>query len=100
MGKLKEHCPLERQSRIFGVRFGLPLWASIVGDWLAGAADVLKPIAKRLRARGLQSLHLSTDDTPIQVLDTAHPMGIKRGHVWSFVSDEKIVLFEYTPNWY
>ena len=51
-------------------------------------------------ARGLQSLHLSTDDTPIQVLDTAHPKGIKRGHIWSFFSDDKIVFFEYTPNWH
>ena len=97
--KIKDHCPLERQSRIFGERFGVPLSASTLGDWLAGAADVLEPIAKRLRARGLQSLHLSTDDTPIQVLDTAHPKGIKRGHIWSFVSGDKIVFFEYTPNW-
>ena len=97
--KIKDHCPLERQSRIFQERFGVPLSASTLGDWMAGAADVLEPIAKRLRARGLQSSHLSLDDTPIQVLDTAHPKGVKRGHIWSFVSDEPLVFYEYTPNW-
>ncbi len=61
--------------------------------------DVLEPIAKRLREQGLQSPHLSADDTPIQVLDTAHPKGVKRGHIWSFVSDEPLVFYEYTPNW-
>ncbi len=66
---------------------------------MAGAADVLEPIAKRLRARGLQSSHLSLDDTPVRVLDPAHPKGVKRGHIWSFVSDEPLVFYEYTPNW-
>ena len=97
--KIKDHCPLERQSRIFQERFGVPLSASTLGEWMAGTADVLEPIAKRLRERGLQSPHLSSDDTPIQVLDTAHPKGVKRGRIWSFVCDEPLVFYEYTPNW-
>jgi len=34
----------------------------------------------------------------VRVLDKAHPKGIKRGHLWSLVSDDAVVYF-YTPNW-
>ncbi len=97
--KIKDSCPLDRQSRIFSERFGVPLSPSTLGDWLAGTADVLAPIARRLREQGLQSTHLSFDDTPIRVLDPAHPNGVKRGHLWSFVSDAPLVFYEYTPTW-
>lgn len=97
--KIKDHCPLERQSRIFSERFGVPLSASTLGDWVAGTAQVLAPIAQRLRHRGLSRAHLSFDDTPIRVLDPTHPKGVKRGHLWSFVSDEQVVFYEYTPSW-
>ena len=97
--KIKDHCPLERQSRIFTERFGVPLSASTLGEWVAGTSEVLAPIAQRLRQRGLRRAHLSFDDTPIRVLDPTHPKGVKRGHLWSFVSDEPLVFYEYTPNW-
>ena len=97
--KIKDSCPLDRQSRIFSERFGVPLSPSTLGDWLAGTADVLAPIARRLREQGLHSTHLSFDDTPIRVLDPAHPNGVKRGHLWSFVSDAPLVFYEYTPTW-
>ncbi len=98
--KIKDHCPLERQSRIFTQRFGVPLSASTLGEWTAGTAQVLSPVAQRLRERGLCSAHLSQDDTPIRVLDRAHPKGVKRGHLWAFVSDEPSVFFQYTPSWH
>ena len=97
--KIKDHCPLERQSRIFTQRFGVPLSASTLGEWMAATAQVLSPVAQRLRERALLSAHLSQDDTPIRVLDPAHPKGVKRGHLWAFVSDEPSVFFEYTPSW-
>lgn len=98
--KIKDHCPLERQSRIFTHRFGVPLSASTLGEWTSGTAQVLLPVAQRIRERGLLSAHLSLDDTPIRVLDPAHPKGVKRGHLWAFVSDEPSVFYEYTPSWH
>lgn len=98
--KIKDHCPLERQSRIFTHRFGVPLSASTLGEWTAGTAQVLLPVAQRIRERGLLSAHLSLDDTPIRVLDPAHPKGVKRGHLWALVSDEPSVFYEYTPSWH
>lgn len=69
--KIKDHCPLERQSRIFSERFGVPLSASTLGEWMAGSAEVLDPVARRIREQALSRTHLSTDDTPVRVLDPA-----------------------------
>jgi transposase len=96
--KFSDHCPLERQSRIFCQRYGITLSASTLGDWVAGAAKVVEPLYKELLRMLLSSTHLSMDDTPVRVLDKAHEKGIKRGHIWSLVSDEAVVYF-YTPNW-
>ncbi len=63
---------------------GHGLSASTLGDWMAGAADVLEPIAKRLRARGLQSSHLSLDDTPVRVLDPRIERSQARSHLVVF----------------
>jgi transposase len=97
--KIKDHCPLERQSRIFSERFGVPLSASTLGEWMAGSAEVLAPVARRIREQALSRTHLSTDDTPVRVLDPGHPKGVKRGHLWALCSDGPEVAFEYTPDW-
>lgn len=97
--KLKDHCPLERQSRIYTERFGVALSPSTLGEWMAGSAEVLAPLARRIRDQALGRTHLSTDDTPVRVLDPAHPKGVKRGHLWVLVSDGPEVAFEYTPDW-
>ena len=97
--KYADHCPLERQSRIFCQRYGITLSASTLGDWVGGAARVLEPLYKELLGRVVSSSYLSVDDTPVRVLDKAHEKGIKRGHLWSLVSDDAVVYF-YTPTWH
>lgn len=97
--KFADHCPLSRQSRIFCQRYGITLSASTLGDWVGGAARVLEPLYKELLKRVVSSSHLSVDDTPVRVLDTAHEKGIKRGHLWSLVSDDEVVYF-YAPTWH
>ena len=96
--KYNEYCPLYRQSKLFAQRYGIVLSASTLGDWVGGAAKVLEPLHKALLNRVVVRSHLSIDDTPVRVLDRAHEKGIKRGHLWSFCSDEEVVYF-YTPNW-
>ena len=97
--KYADHCPLERQSRILCQRYGITLSASTLGDWVGGAARVLEPLYKELLGRVVSSSYLSVDDTPVRVLDKAHEKGIKRGHLWSLVSDDAVVYF-YTPTWH
>lgn len=97
--KYADHCPLERQSRIFCQRYGITLSASTLGDWVGGSARVVEPLYKELLKRVVHSSHLSLDDTPVRVLDKAHEKGIKRGHLWSLVSDDEVVYF-YTPTWH
>jgi len=97
--KYADHCPLQRQSRIFCQRYGITLSASTLGDWVGGAAHMLEPLYKELLRCAVSRGHLSVDDTPVRVLDPAHEKGIKRGHLWSIVSDEEVVYF-YTPTWH
>jgi len=96
--KFSDHTPLERQSRIFCQRYGITLSASTLGDWIGGTAEVLKPLYLELLRRILGCRHISVDDTPVRVLDQAHDKGIKRGHIWSLLTDEGVVYF-YTPTW-
>lgn len=46
--KFADHLPLHRQARILG-RHGADLHRSTLGDWLAGCAEVLRPVYDALR---------------------------------------------------
>lgn len=96
--KIADHCPLERQSRIFTERFGVPLSPSTLLDWFGQTAELLSPIAQRIGARCLSRSHLGLDDTGLSVLDRNDSRGIKRGHLWPLRSESE-VLFVYTPSW-
>lgn len=96
--KGSDHCPLERQSRIFTGRYGVPLSPSTLGAWYSKSLDLLFPIAARIGQHALSRSHLSVDDTGVQVLDRSDSRGIKRGHLWPFRSDSE-VYFVYTPSW-
>jgi hypothetical protein len=96
--KIDDHCPLERQSRIFSGRFGVPLSPSTLGDWFGQTAELLSPVAQRIGALCLSRSHLGLDDTGLPVLDRKDSRGIKRGHLWPFVSESE-VFFVYTPSW-
>jgi transposase len=96
--KMDDHCPVERQSRIFSGRFGVPLSPSTLGDWFSESAELLSPVAKRIGEKCLSRPRLGLDDTGLPVLDGRDSRGIKKGHLWPFVSESE-VLFVYTPSW-
>lgn len=96
--KIDDPCPLERQSRIFTTRLGVPLSPSTLGDWFAESAELLSPLAQRLQKVCLSRPRLDLDDTGLPVLDGQDSRGIKRGHLWPFVSESE-VFFVYTPSW-
>jgi transposase len=97
--KFKDHTPLERQSRIFTQRYGVPLSPSTLLDWCAGAIDVLEPLCPPLWEQALSSAHLSGDDTVVRVLDKAHEKGVKRGHLWALLGEQEVAVYQYTPSW-
>lgn len=96
--KGSDHCPVERQSRIFTNRCGVPLSPSTLGAWFSRSLDLLAPLYRRIGERCLTRSHLGVDDTGLAVLDRSDSRGIKRGHLWPFRSDSE-VYFVYTPSW-
>lgn len=98
VSKCQDSLPLYRQSQIYE-RAGVRISPSTLGDWFAFGCDVLEPIADEIRRRVLGSLVIRADDTSIRVLDRADAKGVKRGHMWGYVGDGGLVVFDYTPTW-
>ena len=94
--KSNEHNPLERQSRIFIRKYGVQHSPSTLGDLYSRSMDLLEPIHQRVGKVCQSRSHLSTDATPLPVLDRDDPRGIKRGRLWPVRSDCE-VLFLYAP---
>jgi transposase len=99
VGKYRDGLPLHRQQAIFDKRYGVRLPASTLGDWVAGASDLLPPVVQLLKQRTLADFLLHTDDTGVRVLDREDARGIKRGHLWPYVGVGGNVFVEYTPDW-
>jgi transposase len=99
VGKYRDGLPLHRQQAIFDKRHGVRLPASTLGDWVAGASDLLPPVVALLKQRTLADCLLHTDDTGVRVLDSNDARGIKRGHLWPYVGQGGNVFVEYTPDW-
>jgi transposase len=98
VSKCQDSLPLYRQGQIYS-RAGVTIAPSTLGDWFSFGCSVLPPVAAAIRARVLASLFVRVDDTPIPVQDKKHPKGIKRGHMWGYVGDNNLVVFDYTPTW-
>jgi transposase len=98
VSKYKDHLPLHRLSGIYK-RSGVELKPSTLGDWVAAGTDALGPIARAIWREAIGSYLLQSDDTGIKVLDTDHPNGVKRGHLWVYLGDGKWCAFVYTPDW-
>jgi transposase len=98
VSKGQDSLPLYRQSQIYE-RCGVSISPSTLGEWFAFACDALVPLWQVLRDHVLSSLVIRADDTGIRVLDRSTPKGVKLGHMWGYVGDGGIVVFDYTPTW-
>ena len=98
VSKFQDSLPLYRQCQIYE-RAGVSIAQSTIGDWTAFAIEVLEPIATRITARVLSSFVIGADDTGLRVLDRDDPRGVKKGHIWGYVGDCKLVAFDYTKDW-
>lgn len=81
--KVADHLPLYRQQDILA-RSGLELSRSTLCGIMAAAADVLQPLAELMKQRLLAGDLLGADDTPVRLLDTTHPAGVRTARIWLF----------------
>jgi transposase len=98
VSKYKDSLPLNRLSGIYA-RSGVELAVSTLADWVGIGTDVLKPLYEEIKREAKRAYVLATDDTGLKVLDRDSPHGIKKGHVWVYVGDQKWAAFLYTPDW-
>src|SRR5690606_8975461 len=80
-------------------REGVEVAVPTMVRWLRDCAKLLAPLVSVLGQEVLRAYLLQTDDTGIQVLDSAEEGGSKRGHIWGYLGDHRLAYFEYTPNW-
>lgn len=92
-----DHMPFNRQSQIYK-RSGVDLSRSTLSDMYAQVAKILLPLYTLMHQILLESKIISTDDTPVKVLDRSKDKKIKRGYKWAFLGDEEhpVNLFHYT----
>lgn len=98
IAKYKDGLPLNRLAGIYK-RSGVEIAPSTLGDWVRGGAALLEPLSKRIFDRVMAAHVVQADDTGLRVLDASHADGIKRGHLWGFVGDRRLVAFAYTETW-
>ncbi len=96
--KYADHLPLNRQVDIFA-RHGVDLARQTLGDWVAGATELLVPVYRDLTASVLSSKVVHTDDTAVPVLDHERP-ATRDGHLWVYVGHQTPadLVYDYTPN--
>lgn len=58
---------------------------------------MVTPLVGRLAERLREAYVVRTDSTGLKVLDPASPAHIEMGTVWSYVGDDRDVVFRYTP---
>jgi transposase len=84
--KTCDHLPLYRQQDVLA-RSGLELSRSTLCEIMANAAFLLEPLAMLLKQRLLASDILGADDTPVRLLDPAHPEGVRLARFWLYRGD-------------
>jgi transposase len=92
-----DHLPFNRQSTIYS-RSGAQLCRSTLSDFYAQVARILTPLYNLMHLILLQAKVISTDDTPVKVLDRSKEKNIKTGRQWAFLGDAEhpVNLFHYT----
>jgi transposase len=92
-----DHMPFNRQSTVY-LRSGVKLSRSTLSDLYAHLAVLLTPLYALMHSILLESRIVSTDDTPVKVLDRKKEKNVKTGRKWIYMGDElhPVNLFDYT----
>jgi transposase len=68
LSKFRDKCPLTRQVDIYR-RLGVELSRNTLVDWVAAAAELLRPLSRAIFALVLAAYVVQVDDTKLPVLD-------------------------------
>jgi transposase len=82
VAKYCDHLPLYRQEQIFTTRHGIQLPRQTMAQWLALAAEWLRPIYESIRTGVLGGGYVQVDETPIEYLVPGNGE-TKLGYLWS-----------------
>ena len=95
--KYSDHLPLHRQEAMLA-RQGVELSRSTLADWMAAAANVLKPLYKLMLTQVLLGRVVQTDETRVPVLQPGSKQ-TKSGRLWVYVGDRDHphTVYDYTP---
>lgn len=87
--KYVDHLPLYRQERIFATRHGVELSRQTMTEWMAVAADWLRPVYQQMQAQVLKTgietaagAYVQIDESPVRYLAPGHGR-TKQGDLWA-----------------
>jgi transposase len=97
--KHADHVPLHRLAGQLA-RSGVTIARSTLGDWLAGAAEVLMPFCALMQQRMLLSRVIHSDDTGVK-LRVPKEKHTHQAHLWAYLGDADYpyVLFDFTVDY-
>jgi transposase len=97
VSKYGDHCPLHRQKGIYE-RQGASIPVSTMADWVGGVASLLEPLVDHmLEVMVREAYVVRTDATSLKALDPGGPGNIRAGTVWTYVGDDRDVVFRFAP---
>lgn len=96
--KFADHVPVHRLAGQLG-RGGVRIAPATLGDWLAGAADLLEPLRQLLHRRLLLSRVLHGDDTAVKLRVPGRDR-TRKAHLWVTIGDADYpyVVFDFTAD--
>jgi transposase len=97
--KFADHTPVHRLAGQLG-RSGVEIARSTLGDWLAGAADLLDPLYQLMHERLLLSRVIHGDDTGVK-LRVLGADRTRKAHLWVGIGDADYpyVVFDFTADY-
>ena len=96
--KFADHTPVHRLAGQLA-RSGATVPTSTLGNWLAGAADLLSPLVRLMHRRVLLSRVVHADDTGVKLRVPGSPRTAK-AHLWVGIGDADFpyVVFDFTAD--
>jgi hypothetical protein len=95
--KYGDHLPLYRQEQIFA-RHGLEIPRSTTCDWMARAAQALRPLYDEMVAEILKSRVIHTDETSVRMQSSDTPGATQSTRFWTYIGDDEhpLIVFDFT----